>query len=415
MRPLYFTICARNYLAYALTLRASLLRVAPDADFRIFLSDEPGDTPSQFDFVIPAKALNIQNFSDMSFRYDVLELSTAIKPHCFLYAFDELHAKAAVYLDPDIHVFAPLSEVEDALASCASCVLTPHLLNPLVDAHKPTNLDILTSGSFNLGFAAFADCGEARNFLDWWGRTLETDGYVALERGLFVDQKWMDFAPSFLRQLKVLSHPGYNVAYWNLGERLIHEENGMWMSGNLPLVFFHFSGVIPEQQDVFSKHQNRFDMETAGPAAKLVRDYLEHLAENGHANWSRTLYAYGQFIDGTPILKPMRRAPCVSSDPFLKPDLAYWNAPSPDVDQPRGRAITRLMMGIYAMRPDLQEKFPLSAAWGRTGFHNWFIAFADQEYSLSPESMAAASVRGPFTFLRLDRWIAKLRVRLSQR
>ena len=58
------------------------------------------------------------------------------------------------YFDSDIELFAPLSEVEEALAQGANLVLTPHILRPAPDQHRERAL--LRSGSFNAGFLAVA-------------------------------------------------------------------------------------------------------------------------------------------------------------------------------------------------------------------------------------------------------------------
>ena len=108
---LIFTICARNYLAYAMTLRDSVRRHQPDADFLIFIADGPVDVPGLEDIIVPLEQLGIPGLQDMCFRYTLMELSTAIKPFCFEYVFDHLDVSTAVYLDPDIEMFARLDAV----------------------------------------------------------------------------------------------------------------------------------------------------------------------------------------------------------------------------------------------------------------------------------------------------------------
>ena len=408
----YFTICARNYLGYALTLRDSVLRAEPGAAFTIFLADAQVDDTAVAEFTIPAHELGIPGFAEMCFRYSLMELSTAIKPFCFDHVFDKMGAARAVYLDPDIEVFRPLDGVRQAFDAGASAVLTPHILQPYEDDKTPGDLDILSAGTFNLGFGAFANVPEARAFIAWWGRKTRTECLVDLPRGLFVDQKWVDFAPSFLADLHVLRDPGYNVAYWNLSGRPVENGPDGITAGGAPLVFFHFSGVVPGDQSVFSKHQDRIIMDHAGPAADLVRAYLDQLDTNGQAEWATTPYAYACYEDGTAIPPPVRRGPLTGQSlaATLKAyDAAYWNALSPDVEQTPGAPITRLMLGIHAMRTDLQALYPLASEAGRKGFHAWFITYAGREYRLTEAMMPAGSSQQSQIAAAMRRTASRLR------
>lgn len=416
---LIFTICARNYLAYALTLRDSVRRHEPAAEFLIFLADAAADSEDVRPFTVPMEALGIPDLEDMCFRYDILELSTAIKPFCFQYAMATLGHGQVVYLDPDIQLFGPLDEVHRAFEAGASCVLTPHLLNPLPDDGKqPSNLDILASGTFNLGFAAFSGTAETERFLHWWASELRRNCYSDPSRGMFVDQKFVDFAPSFLTHLSIVRHPGYNVAYWNLAERKLEKSDSGWSADGKPLVFFHFSGVSVKAPGQLSKHQNRFLPPAIGPAAELVEAYIAQILANGHEDWSKTPYTHGRFADGLPVPLPVRRAAAgkmSSRADFNAYDASFWNAPDPDVDQAPSAPITRLMAGYHALRPDLRATFPLSSARGRQRFHDWFIAHGAGEYGLSESQLGATSGRGAKKGSKLARLAARLRLRLSRR
>ncbi len=389
MRTAYFTICSRNYLAYALVLRESLLAAEPDADFFIYLADAPLTPETAMPAaVIPVAELVLPDLMDMAFRYTVMEFNTAIKADCFLDLLTKRGFDAAIYLDPDIQVFRPLAEVHAALAAGASAVLTPHILGPLPDDAYPGEIDILRSGVFNLGFAAFAGSEETLDFLRWWARKLHTDCYSAPEQGLFVDQRFVDLVPAFIRNLHVLRHQGYNVAYWNLARRkLVKDEDGSVRANGEPLVFFHFSGVQPGNPDVFSKHSEaRGGPEAGAVAFSLSGAYVAALEAEGHAVWSRIPYEWGRFRDGSAVLPPMRRSPPEHGQPedwFAAPDTGYWNAPDPGVDQIEGRVITRLMMGFWTLRPDLQAAYPLGTEAGRSGLYRWFNRHGAKEYGLA--------------------------------
>ena len=95
-------------------------------------------------------------------------------------------------------------------------VVTPHLTEPLKDKRKPCDLDILRSGVYNLGFLAVKSTKQVRGFIEWWADKLADHCRVAIADGIFVDQKWCDFLPSFVEKVLVDHNPGMNVAYWNL-------------------------------------------------------------------------------------------------------------------------------------------------------------------------------------------------------
>lgn len=379
-RIAYFTICARNYLAYALNLQESLLAADETLDFYIFLADEavPGQQPDAN--VILSSAIGIDRHDEMTFRYTVTEFATAIKPSCFQHLMNDWGYSAAVYLDPDIQVFKKLNEVESAISEGASCILTPHLLQPLKDKGQPSDIDILSSGTFNLGFAAFSKTKEAKDFISWWAKTLETQCLIDTESGLFVDQKFVDFAPSFIGNTKILRHPGYNVAYWNLANRNVRKQSNGWFVGDTNLVFFHFSGVNPSDNSVISKHQNRFSRENCGDTKLLIDQYLNNLDRHNNEYWSNLPYAYGYFQSGEPIPQTLRRGPPANKEnPFAGPNLEYWNAPSERIDQDIDYAFTRFMVAVHSKRQDLRDTFSLSTRTGRVAFRNWFARNAESQ------------------------------------
>ncbi len=406
MNIAYFTICSRNYLAYALTLRESLREAAPNADFRIFLADAPIDGASPCDSVVDLDALALPDRDDMAFRYTVLEFNTAIKPFCFQYLFDRAGADAAIYLDPDILALKPFTHVIDALEGGADAVLTPHITAPLDDDGAPGDLDILRSGTFNLGFIALSNTPEARRFIDWWAKRCETQCLVDLASGLFVDQKFAEFIPSFIEQARIVRNPGYNVAYWNLAHRPVARDGeGGWTAGGEPLRFFHFSGVAPDDRSVFSKHQDRFRPETIGEARDLLTDYLGRLAANGADRWRAVPYGFDRFSDGRLIpaaarrIYAKRKAAGETMTPFEPFDDAL-NAPSPDVDQSPA-PVTLFMREVWRSRPDLQQLFPLASAAGRRGFARWFVLYAEKECRADATLTAPARAGGRGAALKL--------------
>lgn len=395
----HFTICSRNYLAYALTLRESLLGADPSAAFYIYLADDAVDLDLPPDVnVVPVAGIAMPALWDMALRYSVMEFNTAIKPFCILDLWDKKGYDAAVYLDPDLYFLRPLTAVKEAFARGADCVLTPHLLEPLGDKFHPDDIQILRTGVYNLGFGAFAKRPGARRFVEWWGRECETKCIVDLEAGLFVDQRLADYAPAFCDDAVILRDPGYNVAYWNYKHRRVARGDDGWTAGGAPLTFFHFSGVVPGDASVFSKHQNRLTVDDLGPAKLLLTDYLAALDRHGHGKRKKQPYAFDAFTDGGRITPEMRKVYAKSSQARIKrredafrPRYELFNALAPIAhDGAKDFPVTRLMHEVYLGRKDLHDIFPLSAPEGRRSFTQWFLSSAPKEHGVPEACLAPA-------------------------
>lgn len=399
-RRAYFTICSLNYIAYALTLHNSLKLSDPQAakEFWLILADEPDDDavlktlPFQ---VVLAKDLNIPTFWDMAMRYSIMEFNTAVKPAAFKHLINDRGYSEVVYLDPDILVVRALTDVHEALSGGADIVLTPHTVAPLEDGFDPDDQRIMQTGIFNLGFLACRNSIATLDLLNWWDRRMIAGCRVDLENGIFVDQKYMDLAPVFCEAAYILRHTGYNIAYWNLPNRKVSKSDNTWLADGKPAHFFHFSGVVADDPDVFSKHQNRFDPNDIGELKSLFLEYLARLKRNGHNTWRKMSYCYGKFSDGSdipPIYRKIYQQFCKPStlpyENVFQSDFLLLNAPDERIDQQYPLKISRVMFEIWTERPDLQKAFPLSNRQGREAFARWFIASAKTEYGLPEEAFS---------------------------
>ncbi|MHC4845431.1 MAG: hypothetical protein ACYTCU_04625 [Planctomycetota bacterium] len=385
-RTIAFTIVAKNYLAYARTLMASVAHAHPTWRRVVVLCDEvdgvfdPSDAPYE---MVTASELGIDRFEEMAFRYSVLELSTAIKPSAFRRLLDDPDCERVVYLDPDLFLYRPLVPVQQLLDDGALMVLTPHLTQPVDDDRHPGELDILRAGTFNLGFLALARRPDTPRFLDWWESHLADGCVVDLERGLFVDQKWMDLVPGLFPDVAILRHAGCNLAYWNLAQRPVkaHVDGSVTAAGE-PLLFAHFSGVDPGDPSSLSKHQDRFRLSETGAFRALVEEYCRVLHDNGHDTCRRWSYHYDTGTGSVRVNEFVRRMyrddealqRKAGSDPYsLMPELA--NEP---VDA-RHPEISRLMMHLWRARPDLRRSFPRPFDEDKEDFVTWFARDSRKE------------------------------------
>lgn len=324
--PAFFTICARNRLAFARTLYASVREHHPGARFYVALCDRV-DGPMEADAasfeIIPLDALAIPGFDGMAGRYGAAELDAAIKPFVFEHLFAVRGEQRAVYLAPDTLVYAPLRDVVERLGVDADAILTPHVLAPAVNAGID-DIRLLQLGVFNLGFVALHRTDRVRAIVQWWGRRLQQQCVVDVRNGLFLDQKWANLLPSFIARTLILHHPGYNVASWNLWQRGLARGERGWSVDGQPLVFFHFNASDLDHEEAMPRQDSPSAKTMTGAASELLRDYSARLLANGHAQDARRPPAFAR--SDAPALDELILAPVPTLAPLLEPVLA--DAPS---------------------------------------------------------------------------------------
>lgn len=322
------TIVSPNYLAYARTVAASYLGQHPDHRFfvlivadlslndrKIFEGD--GFTP------VMLPEIGLEDLRGEGMKYDILELNTNVKPTFMKYLVQTFDLKNLVYLDPDIFVYSPLTPVFEALDGGASAILTPHLTTPIDDGKLPGEQDMLYNGSYNLGFIAVKRCEESWRLLSWWERRCLDLGFSEGRTGLFVDQKWMNLAPGMFEQVKILRHPGCNMAYWNLHERrLTGCAENYFVNGWAQLCFFHFSGIVLNDPAMLSKNTNRYTLADRPDLERLFREYKSAVLANKDTVREEIAYGFDRLSDGTMLTRLARRiyakhqARWAGQDPF---------------------------------------------------------------------------------------------------
>jgi hypothetical protein len=330
-----FTIVARNYYGLAQVLRRSVMRHHDDIEFLVFIADGITDAEAgQFgpdavdaaalmgNYVSPVKQ------AEMAFKYNLTEYCTAIKPFCFQHLFDTTDCGEAIYLDPDVFVFAPMTPVFEKLAG-ADIVLTPHILFPSSREGKGTDSKLLGAGIFNLGFAGLRRSNSGIAFAKWWGQRLLDQCFADGHDALFTDQKWVDFVPALFpaEDVAVIRHCGTNIAPWNFHERRVSksEDGQLWVERRVdesdtlvteadrmpePVVFAHFSGFDYKRLCSGEVAQYNIDGLTFYPDLQpLIDRYMTAIQTDREIvlKFLGITYRYASFEDGSPIISFHRR------------------------------------------------------------------------------------------------------------
>ena len=302
-----FTVCNLAYLPKALVLAESVLKWNT-IKLKIILVEKKCEIdlslfPAEF---IWAEDLDIPNFYQLAFKYDIIEFSTSIKPFISLKLL-ETHNKV-IFLDPDTCMFSSLLPILSDLDK-HSIVLTPHYTTPQTDSPEESDVGMMRFGSFNLGFFAIRDSEQGLKFLKWWEVRCYEFCYMESQFGLSTDQKWIAIAPCFFDDLYVSFNLGYNAAPWNSFERKISKnENGQYIVNNkFPLVFFHFSNFDRNDLEYLNK-RSHYEKNVKRPDLyELSAFYLKEIEKNTNP-LSKIKYGFDYMSAGEYISPTLRRA-----------------------------------------------------------------------------------------------------------
>ena len=301
-----FTVCSVNYLSKAIALGLSMLEYNFNCDFTIIIVDSKRDikiNDTRINYIW-IEDLEYPDFLKSAFKYNIIELNTAIKPWAtleLLKRYDKV-----IYLDPDICVFNSLENIFEKLDQY-SFLVTPHAMSSYKGHGRPNDQDLLRFGAFNLGFYAAAPSG--KDLLKWWHEKLIDNCFYEPSQGLGVDQKWIDLAPSFFNSVEILKDKGFNIAFWNLHEREISLKNDSYVVNDVEkVVFVHFSSFVEEDKKAIAGKQTRY-LPGSRPDFIMLSDVYRKYLEFSQQFISASYFEYGylKFDSGEYISPVLRR------------------------------------------------------------------------------------------------------------
>lgn len=342
-----FTSSAPNYVGKVRALCESLRVHFPEAMIHWAVADRRSDElldvlgDGEIDELIFVDDLTDASDSAWLFQHAVVELSTAIKPEVALSLLSRPDCDTLLYFDPDIVVFSPLDDLLEKLAS-SSLVLTPHLLKPERedDGVRDHEISCLRHGVFNLGFFGIRQCKEGRDFLEWWHKRCHDYCWGDWRTGVFTDQKWVNFAPIFFPNAAILRDQRFNVAPWNINQRLVQGsfDEGFTVD-NSPLGFYHFTGFDSGAHDLMLSKYGR-----GRGVVEMLTDWYRRrtawLTPEENIDWKLGSYANGQSIlpSHRVIYRKREDLQTVFPDPYSVPDgklsLLRWMTETAPIEVP---------------------------------------------------------------------------------
>ncbi len=302
------SIAAPNYAAHVRVLARSLRGFHPDVPLCVVLVS-PRACPAPFadppvrwltlaDLCTPAERRRLL------LRYGPKGLCAALKPRALRWILDSGH-RSALFLDPDMLVRASLDDCLEVVQRYA-LTLTPHLTpSQLGRADPALERELVMVGTFNGGFIGVSDRPEVRRFLDWWDNRLQTHCLEDPAGGIHYDQRWLDLAPGFVPDFRVLSDAGINFGHWRLPALRVERRDGDLAVEGRPLRLMHFSGYDPSRPDELTRFRPGLRVHELGLPAELFFDYAALLLE---ARWDQWQQVGWELPRGLRLARRVQRA-----------------------------------------------------------------------------------------------------------
>jgi hypothetical protein len=197
--------------------------------------------------------------------------------------------EAITYLDADLWFWSsPQPFFTEVAAAGASVGITAH-------RYPPALRSLEKWGRYNVGIQYFRrDAAGLAVLADWRARCLEWC-HDRLEPERFADQKYLDAWPTrFGKAVRVVTHPGVNVAPWNWVGHAWETEGETPTVDGQPLVFFHYAKFRPINRLVWDSGQldfavmpRRLRVALYEPYWRALRDAAERASSGGPALASR--------------------------------------------------------------------------------------------------------------------------------
>lgn len=276
------SIAACNYLPRARVMAQSLRKYHPGVEVELLLVDSEDYLPIQAEpfHISPLTSARVPRLGSFIKRYTLKQRCSALKPF-WLQSLLDRGLDAVLFLDPDTLITANLDPLLTAIQQ-HPLLLTPHMLRqPLSNNPRQREQAILQAGIFNAGLIGISECPEARQFLAWWQKRLETHAQDSIAQGMYYDQRWLDLVPALFQGTFVLRDSGYNVAYWNLAERPLSLRAGLYYAGESLCRVIHFSGYEPDQTEYLSRHADWIEPSEDDVLMQIIEDYRQRLQRAG--------------------------------------------------------------------------------------------------------------------------------------
>lgn len=200
-----------------------------------------------------------------------IEFLFTITPFVVKFALvGKLENHMMIYLDADLYFFGDPHVVIREIGNSSISIIKhnyPWFLRRLEGKY----------GTYNVGLLAFRNDDEGTKVVDWWASSCVEWCFDYPKDGKYADQGYLNSFHKISRSVKVLTHPGFNVAPWNSASGTISVENDSINVKGAELVFFHFHGLRLNGKLWVSSQLNYYSPMRSAIFGRIYGEYVRHI------------------------------------------------------------------------------------------------------------------------------------------
>ncbi|WDE95957.1 hypothetical protein PQO03_09550 [Lentisphaera profundi] len=156
------------------------------------------------------------------------------------------------YLDADLYFFDSFEKVFEEIGD-ANIAIIPHNYT-----EGMLKKGAVKNGVYNVGWITWKYNDEGLKCLNEWREKCIEWCYDKHEDDRFADQKYLDTWPSTFDGVKIITHPGANLAPWNAGNYHLEIVSEAVVVDTQALLFYHFHGLKQLNMREFDCHLSTY-------------------------------------------------------------------------------------------------------------------------------------------------------------
>lgn len=176
------------------------------------------------------------------------------------------------YIDGDLWFFSDPDPIYQELSD-ASIGIIEHKYPPGRDQSSKF-------GTYNVAWNSFRQDENGRACAKWWDERCRERCTSQLGPWPFADQGYLDSFAELFEGVRVISHPGADLAPWNIAGHQVSVHDAEVLVNDLPLIFYHYSGISRHGARFYFKHHVPYDFRLDSlTRERIYAPYLRTLGE----------------------------------------------------------------------------------------------------------------------------------------